>query len=361
MKKTALVTDLKIIDSPQAGIGAARCLKESGLTIIGVDDTPFVTLNKDLFNEVFCWEEIRTLNLDSLVSKISKIKENYGLDYIFPCYDETIILFSFIKDRLDYLKIKFISPPKETIKAIQKINLPNIITGKLNNFVTPEIKIASSVEEAIDFTKKIGYPVVCKGLVKGSYICENEEDLIYNVKKLSILWNGGTINCIIQKCINDEKKEYCNCIVGIKNNKIVAYVEMKKFGIDQNGATWFGKIEKTKEILPFAEYLVNSLPFEDSIIEIETIKVGDIFYVYEINPRSPAWIYAPCQMGLNIPELIINNSENKINFIKEEGYFGREIKDFIRKDIGGFENNVRFYSKGAAYKSGNLKYPSELL
>src|SRR3989338_5880192 len=325
MKKTALVTDLKIIDSPQAGIGAARCLKESGLTIIGVDDTPFVTLNKDLFNEVFCWEEIRTLNLDSLVSKISKIKENYGLDYIFPCYDETIILFSFIKDRLDYLKIKFISPPKETIKAIQKINLPNIITGKLNNFVTPEIKIASSVEEAIDFTKKIGYPVVCKGLVKGSYICENEEDLIYNVKKLSILWNGGTINCIIQKCINDEKKE------------------------------------KTKEILPFAEYLVNSLPFEDSIIEIETIKVGDIFYVYEINPRSPAWIYAPCQMGLNIPELIINNSENKINFIKEEGYFGREIKDFIRKDIGGFENNVRFYSKGAAYKSGNLKYPSELL
>lgn len=32
MKKTALVTELKIIDSPQAGIGVARRLKESDLT-----------------------------------------------------------------------------------------------------------------------------------------------------------------------------------------------------------------------------------------------------------------------------------------------------------------------------------------
>lgn len=361
MKKVALVTDLKVIDSPQAGIGVARCLKESGLIIIGVDDTPFVTLNKDLFKEVFCWEEIRTLNFESLVSKILKIKKVYGLDYIFPCYDETAILFSFIKDKLDYSKIKLVNPPRETIKSIQKINLPNIITTKLYNFTTPEIKIVSSMEEAINSAKAMGYPVVCKGFVKGSYICEDEENLIYNVKKLSNLWNGGIVNCIIQKCIDNEKKEYWNSIVGIKNNKIVGYAEMKKIGIDQNGATWFGKIEKTKEILPFAEYLANLLPFEDSIIEIETIKVGNTFYIYEINPRSPAWVYAPCQFGLNIPKLIIDNSGSKINFVKEEGYFGREVKDFIRKDIGGFEDNIKFYSKGAAYKSGNLKYPSELL
>jgi len=164
MKKTALVTDLKIIDSPQAGIGVARCLKEANLSVLGADDTPFVTLNKELFKEVFCWEEIRTLNFDSLVSKLAKVKENFGLDYVFPCYDETAILFSFIKDKLDYLKIKLISPPRETIKFIQKINLPNI--ANLQNYKSPETKIASSLQEAIDFAKMIGYPVVCKGRVK---------------------------------------------------------------------------------------------------------------------------------------------------------------------------------------------------
>ena len=35
-KKVALVTDLKVIDSPQAGIGVARCLKEAGFVVIGV-------------------------------------------------------------------------------------------------------------------------------------------------------------------------------------------------------------------------------------------------------------------------------------------------------------------------------------
>jgi len=53
-KKVALITDLKVVDSPQAGLGVARCLKEVGFELIGVDDTPFVTLNPDLFKKVFC-------------------------------------------------------------------------------------------------------------------------------------------------------------------------------------------------------------------------------------------------------------------------------------------------------------------
>lgn len=359
MNKTALVTDLKVIDSPQAGIGVSRCLKDAGFVVLGADDTPLVTSNSNLFKEVFCWEEMRTLNFDSLIKKITNIKEIYGLEYIFPCYDETAILFSFVKDKLDYLKIKLIAPPRETIKAIQKVNLPNI--AKTDNFITPKTKIVFSREEAVNSAELIGYPVVCKGLIKGNYVCKNENDLAQNIKKLSDIWNGGNINCIIQKFINDEFEEYRNCIIGIKDNRIAAYVEMKKIGIDQNGATWFGKIEKAKELFPFAEHLTSLLPFGNSIIEVETIEVNNIFYIYEINPRSPAWIYAPCQLGLNIPKIVTNNSISKIKFIKEEGYFGRETNDFIRKDIKGFENNIKYYSKGVAYKSEGLKYPSELL
>jgi len=74
-KKVALVTDLKVVDSPQAGLGVARCLKEAGFEIIGVDDTPFVTLNPDLFKKVFCWDELRTLSFDGLIKKLIDIKK----------------------------------------------------------------------------------------------------------------------------------------------------------------------------------------------------------------------------------------------------------------------------------------------
>lgn len=356
-KKTAIVTDLKVIDSPQAGLGVAHCLKKAGLNVIGIDDTPFVTLNPSLFKKTFCWEEIRTLNFDSLIKKIIDIKTIYGLDYIFPSYDETAILFSFIKDKLDFLGIKLIAPDIETLRSIRKINLSNL-TKNLIQYKTPETIVVNSIEKAIKYANEIGFPILCKGLTKGTFICENEDNLKQNIKRLANIWNGGEVNCIIQKYIVGKFK---NCIVAIRQNKIIGYVEMTKIGIDQNGATWFGKVEKTEELFDLSKHLVNLLKFDTSIIEIETIFSNNEYFLYEINPRSPAWIYAPCQLGLNLPSLVINNINKKTEFLKKEGYFGREMVDFIRMDIGNFNTNLNYYAKGAAYKNKSLKYPSDLL
>lgn len=355
-KKTALVTDLKVIDSPQAGLGVARSLKKAGFEVIGVDDTPLVTTNPDLFKKVLCWEELRTLNFDSLIKKIINVKEIYGLDFIFPCYDETAILFSFIKDKFDYLDISLICPPKNIIKKLRKSNLKNVIkTNK--EYAAPQSMQFNKIESAKKFAEKLGYPVVCKGLTKGAYVSKNEKELKQNIRKISDIWNNGEIDCLVEEYIEGE---YVNCIVAIKEGSIVGYVEMEKIGLDQNGATWFGKISKSKNILPLAKQLVEKLDFQTSVIEIETIKKEGKYYIYEINPRCPAWIYAPCLLGLNLPELVCLSS-GKTQFVKSEVSFGRETKHFIRQDISGYEDRVGFYSKGAAYKNKDLKYPSDLL
>ena len=356
-KKVALVTDLKVVDSPQAGLAVARCLKEAGFEIIGVDDTPFVTLNPDLFKKVFCWDELRTLNFDGLIKKLIDIKKIYGLDYIFPCYDETTILFSFIKDKLDFLKIKLVAPPKQMIKSLRKDNLAKIIKGS-DKYLVPKGKVFSIVKEALKYANSLGYPVICKGLTKGAYISKNDDDLRQNIQKIANIWNNGEISCLVEEFITGK---YKNCIVAINENKIIGFVEMEKIGLDQNGATWFGKIRQTKELLPLAQELVKSNDFATSIIEIETIEKEEKYFIYEINPRSPAWIYAPCLLGLNLPGLVTSSSNKKVNFIEKEGFFGREVKDFIRQNIQGYEDKIGFYSKGAAYKSKNLKYPSDLL
>lgn len=357
-KKIALVTDLKVVDSPQAGLGVARCLKEAGFKVVGVDDTPLVTQNKDLFDKVFCWEEFRTLNFDSLIKKLIDVKNTYGLDYIFPCYDETAILFSFIKDKLDFLGINLLVSSKDTLKKLRKENLAELINGD-DKYRTPKRKIIKSIEEAQKFAEILGFPVICKGLTKSAYICKNENDLSQNIRRICDIWNGGEIDCIVEEYITGR---YVNCIVAIKNNKVVGFVEMQKIGLDQNGATWFGKIKKSKELLPLAEELVKKNDFSTCIIEIETIEKEGKYFVYEINPRTPAWVYAPCLLGLNLPELPTRDRiKEETSFVKEEGFFGREVKDFIRKDIQGYEDKMNFYSKGAAYKSSGYKYPSELL
>jgi len=331
--------------------------KKAGFDIIGVDDTPFVSQNPSVLKRVFCWDELRTLNFDGLIKKIIEIKKNYGLDYIFPCYDETTILFSFIKDKLDFLKINLIAPPIHTIKSLRKHNLDRII--KFGRYLVPKGKVFFSVDEALRYAEFLGYPVICKGLTKGAYISQNNADLRQNIQKLADIWNNGKISCLIQKFI---KGRYINCVVAVKNNKIVGFAEMEKIGLDQNGATWFGKIKQSKELLPLVRGLVKRFNFATSIFEVETIENDGRYFVYEINPRAPAWIYSVCLLGLNLPMVITySNNQNNINFVNKEGFFGGEMIDFIRENIEGYEDKISFYSKGAAYKSENFKYPSDLL
>ncbi len=361
-KKVALVTDLKVIDSPQGGLGVARCLKDAGIEVIGADDTPLVTNNPRLFKKVFHWEELRNLNFDFLLKKISDIKKVYGLDYIFPCYDETVILFSFIKDKLDFMEIKLIAPPASTLKNIRKQNLGELF--KLfrdeikSKYLVPRRELFYQIKPALKYAQTIGYPVVCKGLTKGAYISKNAEELKHNIIKISDIWNGGEIACIVEEYISGR---HINCVVAINNCEIVGFVEMEKIGIDTNGATWFGKIRKTKELLLLAQELIRLNNFDTSIIEIETIERDGKYFIYEINPRAPGWIYSPSLLGINLPKLVISPEQRAIKFVPKEGFFGREIQDFIRDDIEYFGDNIKYYAKGAAYKSQGMKYPSDFL
>lgn len=351
-----LVTDLKVIDSPQAGIGVARCLKMLGCKVYGGDDTPLVT-SSNIFEKTFVIEEIRNLNLDSLVKKLIELKNLYGIEYIIPCYDETAILFSYIKDKLDYIGIQLIASSLDSVKKLRKDNLSNIFNS--DNFASPETNLASSLDEARGFAEKMGYPVVVKGLTKGAFIANDQNELENAIKKVCGIWNNNEIKCLIQKFI---KGKFINLLVAFKNGKIVSYLEMEKISLDSNGATWFGKLTTERQLFEDTLICCQNLQLSDSIIEIETILAENgKYYVYEVNYRPPAWIYAAALNGQNFLEIYLNPKEETIFGIKE-AFFGRESCDFIRPvtDISQY-TNLQFYSKGAAYKTANQKYPSELM
>jgi len=351
-----LVFDLKVIDSPQAGLGVARCLKSLGHIVYGADDTPFVT-NSDLFEKTFVIDELRSLNLDNLLKKLIQIKEIYSIEYIVPCYDETVILFSYLKDKLDFIGIKLIAPGLDSIRAFRKDNLSNIFSYV--DLTTPETNLVTSLKEADKYANIIGYPIFVKGMTKGAFPASNRYELESAINKISSIWNNGEINCLIQKAI---RGKYINVLLAYKNKSIVAYAEMEKIGLDVNGATWFGKITTSRNLFNSCILLLENTNLTNSIIEIETIKSDDgKYYVYEVNLRPPAWIYASALNGLNFFDAFLN-VENKTIFNTNEVYFGRETKEFIKdiSDISEF-SNLQYYTKGAAYKTNNLKYPSELM
>lgn len=357
MNQVALVTDLKVIDSPQAWLWLSRCLVEWWVDIIGLDDTPFISRNKELFIDTFEVEEIRTLNFDALIKKIISFKEIYGARYIFPCYDETTILFSFIKDKLDFLWYTTFTPTKDVLKKISKthLNSLNIFSAQ---YRTPKTQHFTTIHEWVEWAQEIWYPVVCKGLVKDAYVCKNEKELVSSIEKISNIWNNGEISFLLQQYIF---WRYKNSILCINHDKIVWYAEMSKVGLDVKWATWFGKLEITRDLFDFSLMLTHQYRFGSCIIEIETIIDNDVMYIYEINPRPPAWIYALCLAGLNLPMLLVNNYYWSTCFLEREYFFGRETQEYLVSAMEVRSEHLVFYSKWAAYKTHHLKYPSELL
>lgn len=350
-----LVTDLKVIDSPQAGLGVARCLKGAGHTVYGADDTPFVT-SSDLFKKTVVLEEIRTLNLDSLLKKLITYRDVYKIEHIVPCYDETAILFSFVRDKIDFLGLNLIAPDIESLKKVRKNNLPNVATKTL---LSPETLRVKSLDQAKEAAKRIGYPVFVKGLTKAAIRAKDEEELASAVTKVCGIWNNGEIDCLIQQSVTGK---LINSLVAYKAGKIVAYLEMEKIGSDPNGATWFGKLTAGRGLFEATTEILQKIGLNDCIVEIETIKDKDgKHYMYEINPRPPAWIYASCLNGMNFLELFLSPKEETI-FNAKEVFFGRETTDFIKELPASADlSNLSVYSKGAAYKTSHQHYPSELM
>ena len=153
-------------------------------------------------------------------------------------------MFSYIKEKLDFVGIQLIAPNIDSIKKLRKDNLSKVFN--FGKFASPETNLANSFDEAKNFADKMGYPVVVKGLTKGAFIAKDSVELDNAIKKVCGIWNNNEIKCLIQKYI---KGMFINSLVAYKNGRIVSYLEMEKISLDSNGATWFGKITTEKQLL----------------------------------------------------------------------------------------------------------------
>jgi hypothetical protein len=272
--------------------------------------------NLAIFSEVGRYVVVNAFNLETQVVSVKQVADHeydIAIDtniLHFPCYDESVILFSFLKDKMDYLGIELLAPSIEVLKKIRKTELE-----KLKTVTIPPQQRVSSVEEAQKFAQKS---------IKGK---------LHNV------------------------------LLAIRGGRIVSYLEMEKLAIDSNGATWFGKMTTSKDKFDSMNKLVSEIGFQDAIIEVEGIVEEETnkYHVYEINSRPPAWIYAASLNGQNFFETYLNPGKEVV-LNKKEAYFGRETLHFISntKDLSRY-SNLKMFSKGAAYKSENQKYPSDIL
>jgi carbamoyl-phosphate synthase large subunit len=298
---TIAVTGLNAIDSPGPGVAVIRGLKEAesfNCRIIGLSYEalePGIYM-RDLVDKVYA-VPYPSAGMDVLMDRLEYIHEKEKLDLIIPNFDSELYSFIKLSARLKNMGIHTFLPTLEQFEERQKVNLPDF--GKKHNIKVPNSKAVYTVQEAASLEKEYGWPLVVKGKFYDASLAYNFDQVKAQFNRISAKWG---MPIIIQEFVHGT--EYNVTGLGDGDGNTIAAVPMRKQYITDKGKAWGGISIADSKALELNRHFLSSTKWRGAYeLELMKDKSGD-YYLLEINPRIPAWIYLAVGVGQNIPEAL---------------------------------------------------------
>ena len=296
-------TDIKTIENPQPGIAIGESLKRKGYKVIGIDDAPLTAaLVLPFFDNVYILPKFRNYNLEFLKREFKKLRKKENLKIFIPGYDTDVHFFSKHREEFEEIGIKMLLPSLNSLNLSSKQNLSKLREHNIEVPTTFKVKDRDALKK---ISKKLEFPLMVKGLVKGAYIAKNTKDILFFYEKIKQDPECGKTNEIL---LQEFIKGSIFSIAGVVDSKsrLVRSVQMKKLAIDSKGTTWAGYTVKEEILEKITRKIIKIInwtgPFE---FEFVKEKNTGKFFLIEINPRLPAWIHLATMAGQNFPEAIV--------------------------------------------------------
>jgi carbamoyl-phosphate synthase large subunit len=331
------VTGLNAIDNPGPGVAVIRGLLEANsfdATIIGL---AYESLEPGIYMHDIVDRTYQipypTAGTDLLLERITYIHEKESLDVIIPNFDAELYSFIKLESKLKSMGINTFLPSLEQFEERLKVNLPEF--GKKYNMHVPKSEAIYKVSDFSKFKDDFDWPIVVKGKHYDAKIAYNNEQLQSHFNKISAKWG---LPIIIQEFAHGS--EYNVTGVGDGHGNTISAVPMRKQYITDIGKAWGGIAITDEKLLELTRNFIKDTKWRGGFeLELMKNKEGE-FYLLEINPRIPAWVYLAVGVGQNIPEIIVNlalgNDVKPITTIKAGKMFIRYSWEMI-VDLEEFE------------------------
>jgi carbamoyl-phosphate synthase large subunit len=314
------VTGLNAIDSPGPGVPVIRALRDSKLFDVKIIGLSYESLEPGIYMHDIV-DKTYQIPLPSagkatLLERLRYIHSKEKIDVIIPNFDAE--LFNFIKlvDTLKKeLKIKVFVPTLEQFEERHKSNLPEF--GKKHKIKIPHSKLIFNIKEIPSLRSEFTYPVVVKGKFYDASIAYSPEQVATYFNKISAKWG---LPVIIQEFLHGQEVNVT--AIGDGKGNTIGAVPMRKQYITDKGKAWSGISIDDKNLMNMTRKLIKSTKWRGGM-ELEIIKTseGD-YYLIEINPRFPAWVYLAVGCGQNHPESLVRLA------------MGEKVEPFKKYDIG---------------------------
>jgi len=299
---TIAVTGLNNTDNPGPGVPVIRGIRESaglnvrivglayenlepGIYMPGITDKTYLIPYPSAGTKVF-------------LNRILEIHQQEKFDLIIPNFDAE--LYTFIKSEklLAQHGIRTYLPSLAQLEERSKANLP--VYGKKYGVKVPKSREITSVTDVPSLRDDFHYPLLVKGKFYDAYLAYNSEQVITHFNKIASKWG---LPVIIQEFI---KGTEVNVVaLGDGTGRTVAAVSMRKQYITDKGKAWGGITIDDPKMMDITRDIIAKTAWKGGM-ELEMIKTSSgEYYLIEINPRIPAWVYLAVGAGQNIPEAMV--------------------------------------------------------
>jgi len=332
------VTGLNATDNPGPGVPVIRSIKDSKEFKGSIIGLAYDSLDPGIYMSGLVEKSYMipypSGGLEPLLERIKHIHEKENLDLIIPTLDSELYGFIKLQPKLNQLGIKLCLPTLEQLNIRAKDNLFKFCEE--NQIKVPKNFLVSSLHDLYTLSPKIKYPAVVKGIFYDAYIVNNFEEAQHSFNKLSAKW-GYPI--IIQEYLKGD--EFNVVGLGDGTGRAIGAVPMRKLYITDKGKGWAGITIDDKTLIDLSKKIIEKTKWKSGL-ELEYIKSSETgeYFLLEINPRFPAWVYLAPSAGQNLPfslvKLAFGESVETFSSFKVGAMFVRSSWDLI-SDIKTFE------------------------
>lgn len=343
-KITVAVTGLNNIDSPGPGIPVARALKESKDYEVRIVGLSYETLEPGIYMKEFVDKTYQipmpSAGTDALKERLAYINSIENIDVIIPNFDAE--LHNFIKIQNE-LKTRFgiatALPTMEQFEERQKSELNEF--GKKYNVEVPKNKMIFSPTEIQKLSKEFSYPLVVKGKYYDASVAASPEQAISYFHKISAKWG---LPIIIQQFVTGNEVNIT--AIGDGKGNCLGAVPMRKLYITDKGKAWAGVSLEDDKLIKIAHSVIAKSKWKGGC-ELEFIKSKEgVYYLLEMNPRFPAWVYLANGCGQNHPESLVKIALGDPAEIKTEYEIGKMFIRYSQDLIVSMKDFEKISTKG---------------
>jgi carbamoyl-phosphate synthase large subunit len=301
-KLTIAVSGLNAVDSPGPGVAVIRALREAESFDVRIIGISYESLEPGIFMHNLVDKTYQfpypSAGVEAVLDRIEYIHSIEKLDVFIPNFDSELYTFIKLEDTLKEMGIHCFLPTLEQFEERHKVNLNEF--GEKYGINVPKSKAIHDLGSIYSISSEFTYPVLVKGKYYDAAVAYNMEQVKTHFNKISAKW-GYPI--IIQEFVHGTEFNVTGLGDGLGNT--IAAVPMRKQYITDKGKAWGGISISDKKMLELTDKFLSQTKWRGGF-ELELMKNKENeFYLLEINPRMPAWIYLAVGVGQNIPEALV--------------------------------------------------------